>query len=93
MSKVTGTVKWFDAKKGYGFITGVEGEKDVFVHFSAIEGDDGFKSLDDGAAVEFNVVAGKKGPEAKNVSLKRGRDDDGDSGERSAKRQKTDDND
>lgn len=60
-----GTVKWFDAKKGFGFIS-VEGENDVFVHFSAIQGD-GFKALDEGDAVEFEVVEGSKGPQAASV--------------------------
>lgn len=60
-----GTVKWFNQKKGYGFITS-EGNEDVFVHFSAIEGD-GFKSLDEGQQVEFEVVDGPRGPQAANV--------------------------
>jgi CspA family cold shock protein len=61
-----GQVKWFDAKKGFGFIS-VEGENDVFVHFSAIEGD-GFKALEEGDSVEFEVVEGAKGPQASNVT-------------------------
>jgi len=61
----TGTVKWFNAEKGYGFIA-VEGGNDVFVHFSAIQGD-GFKSLEEGQRVEFNVVDGNRGPQAENV--------------------------
>ncbi|MFT8362872.1 MAG: cold-shock protein [Sporolactobacillus sp.] len=61
----TGTVKWFNADKGFGFIE-VEGENDVFVHFSAIQGD-GFKTLDEGQAVEFEVVEGNRGPQAANV--------------------------
>jgi CspA family cold shock protein len=61
----TGTVKWFNAEKGFGFIE-VEGGNDVFVHFSAITGD-GFKSLDEGQQVEFNVVQGNRGPQAENV--------------------------
>jgi CspA family cold shock protein len=61
----TGTVKWFNAEKGFGFIE-VEGESDVFVHYSAITGD-GFKSLDEGQRVEFNVVQGNRGPQAENV--------------------------
>ena len=60
-----GTVKWFNAEKGFGFIE-VEGEDDVFVHFSAIEGE-GFKSLDEGQQVEFEVVEGDRGPQAANV--------------------------
>ncbi|MCM3635724.1 MULTISPECIES: cold-shock protein [Paenibacillus] len=61
----TGTVKWFNGEKGFGFIE-VEGGNDVFVHFSAIVGD-GFKSLDEGQRVEFNVVQGNRGPQAENV--------------------------
>jgi CspA family cold shock protein len=61
----TGTVKWFNAEKGFGFIE-VEGGSDVFVHFSAIAGD-GFKSLDEGQRVEFNIVQGNRGPQAENV--------------------------
>jgi len=61
----TGTVKWFDSKKGFGFIVGDEGE-DVFVHFSVIEGD-GFRSLKDGEAVDYEVERGAKGLLAKTV--------------------------
>ncbi|MGX9134496.1 cold-shock protein [Rummeliibacillus sp. JY-2-4R] len=61
-----GTVKWFNAEKGFGFIE-VEGEDDVFVHFSAIQGE-GFKTLDEGQKVEFEVVEGNRGPQAANVS-------------------------
>lgn len=61
----TGTVKWFNADKGFGFIE-TEGGGDVFVHFSAITGD-GFKSLDEGQRVTFNVVQGNRGPQAENV--------------------------
>ncbi len=61
----TGTVKWFNADKGFGFIE-VEGGSDVFVHFSAIVGD-GFKSLDEGQRVEFNITQGNRGPQAENV--------------------------
>ena len=60
-----GTVKWFNSEKGFGFITTEEGT-DVFAHFSAIEGD-GFKSLDEGQAVEFDVVDGDRGPQASNI--------------------------
>ncbi len=60
-----GTVKWFNGTKGFGFITTDEGD-DVFVHFSAIQ-DEGFKTLDEGAAVEFDLVDGEKGPQATNV--------------------------
>ena len=62
----TGTVKWFNAEKGYGFIS-IPGEDDVFVHFSAIQ-TDGFKTLDEGQEVQFDVVQGAKGPQASNVS-------------------------
>jgi CspA family cold shock protein len=61
----TGTVKFFNADKGFGFISR-EGADDVFVHFSAIQGD-GYKSLDEGQKVEFDVAQGKKGEEAQNV--------------------------
>ncbi|MCL2236272.1 MAG: cold-shock protein [Defluviitaleaceae bacterium] len=61
-----GTVKWFNAEKGFGFIS-VEGEDDVFVHFSAIM-TDGYKTLEEGQEVEFEVVDGAKGPQAANVS-------------------------
>ena len=64
----TGTVKWFNDAKGYGFITPDEGGKDVFVHFSAIAGD-GFKTLTEGAKVEFVPEQGQKGPQATNVVL------------------------
>ncbi|HAR5470454.1 TPA: cold-shock protein [Staphylococcus aureus] len=60
-----GTVKWFNAEKGFGFIE-VEGENDVFVHFSAIN-QDGYKSLEEGQDVEFEVVEGDRGPQAANV--------------------------
>jgi CspA family cold shock protein len=62
----SGTVKWFNDAKGYGFIAPEDGSKDVFVHFSNIAGD-GFKSLSEGAKVEFEVREGAKGPEALNV--------------------------
>jgi CspA family cold shock protein len=62
----TGTVKWFNDAKGYGFIAPEDGSKDVFVHFSNIAGE-GFKSLTEGAKVEFEVREGEKGPEALNV--------------------------
>ena len=61
-----GTVKWFNAEKGFGFIT-VEGGDDVFVHFSAIQGD-GFKSLDEGQQVSFDITQGNRGAQASNVS-------------------------
>lgn len=62
----TGTVKWFNADKGFGFIT-VDGGDDVFVHFSAIQGD-GFKSLDEGQEVSFDIVQGDRGQQAANVN-------------------------
>ena len=61
----TGKVKWFNSEKGYGFITGDDGV-DVFVHFSAIEAD-GYKTLDEGQSVQFNVTDGDRGPQATNV--------------------------
>ena len=61
----TGTVKWFSNQKGYGFIA-QEGGKDVFVHHSEIQGE-GYKTLDEGQTVEFDVIDGPKGPQAKNV--------------------------
>ena len=64
----TGTVKWFNDSKGYGFITPDEGGKDIFVHQTAIVSD-GFRSLAEGARVQFDAAEGNKGPEAKNVSL------------------------
>ena len=60
-----GVVKWFNAEKGFGFITGEDG-KDVFVHFSAIQSD-GFKTLEEGQSVTFNVGEGQRGPQATNV--------------------------
>ncbi|WP_416151217.1 cold-shock protein [Salipaludibacillus sp. HK11] len=60
-----GTVKWFNAEKGFGFIE-VEGQDDVFVHFSAIQGE-GFKSLDEGQRVTFDIEEGQRGPQATNV--------------------------
>ncbi|MDI9496218.1 MAG: cold-shock protein [Bacillota bacterium] len=63
----TGTVKWFDSAKGFGFITSDEGN-DVFVHFSAIVAD-GFKTLEEGQKVNFDVVEGARGPQAANVSV------------------------
>ncbi|AAP08118.1 MULTISPECIES: RNA chaperone/antiterminator CspA [Bacillus] len=62
---VTGQVKWFNNEKGFGFIE-VPGENDVFVHFSAIE-TDGFKSLEEGQKVSFEIEEGNRGPQAKNV--------------------------
>ena len=64
--KMTGIVKWFNADKGFGFITPDDGSKDVFVHFSAIQSND-FKTLDEGQQVEFTIEKGMKGPSAGNV--------------------------
>jgi cold shock protein len=61
-----GTVKWFNAEKGYGFIQ-VEGGNDVFVHYTAILGD-GFRTLEEGQRVEFEIVEGQRGPQAANVT-------------------------
>jgi cold shock protein len=61
----TGTVKWFNAEKGFGFIA-IEGRDDVFVHYSAIQGD-GYRTLDEGQRVEFDIAPGRKGEEAQNV--------------------------
>jgi CspA family cold shock protein len=63
----TGTVKWFNADKGFGFITAENGN-DVFVHFSAIQGD-GFKTLEEGQAVTFDIEEGQRGPQATNVMV------------------------
>ncbi len=63
----TGTVKWFNESKGFGFISPSDGGADVFVHFSAIAGD-GFKTLSEGQQVTFDIVDGQKGPQAANVT-------------------------
>lgn len=67
MARVTGTVKWFNDAKGYGFITPENGEKDCFVHHTAIQAD-GFRSLAEGERVEFEIVQGQKGPAAEKVT-------------------------
>ncbi|WP_219604325.1 RNA chaperone/antiterminator CspA, partial [Aeromonas caviae] len=65
-NKMTGTVKFFNAEKGFGFISPADGSKDVFVHFSAIQSN-GFKTLEEGQRVEFTIEQGQKGPAAANV--------------------------
>lgn len=62
----TGTVKWFDKKKGYGFIVGPEGDKDIFVHYTSIQGT-GFRTLKDGEQVNYELVESEKGLQARNV--------------------------
>jgi cold shock protein len=64
----TGTVKWFNGEKGYGFITPEDGGKDLFVHFSAIQAD-GYKTLNEGQKVEYEATQGQKGPQASNVRV------------------------
>lgn len=66
---MNGTVKWFNREKGFGFITGEDG-KDIFVHFSQIQGD-GYKTLEEGQEVTFDVAEGQKGPQAENVTAAR----------------------
>ena len=65
--RMSGTVKWFNDAKGFGFITPADGQKDCFVHHSAIQGS-GFKTLAEGEAVDFDMVQGQKGPAAENVT-------------------------
>ena len=65
-----GTVKWFNAEKGYGFIERQDGQGDVFVHFSAIQGD-GYRTLEEGQEITFEVTEGPKGPQAANVTVVR----------------------
>ena len=67
VSKMQGKVKWFNAQKGYGFLSTEEG-KDVCVHYTAIQNVEGYKTLDEGQAVEFDIVDGAKGPQAANVT-------------------------
>ena len=66
MAKIKGQVKWFNESKGFGFITPADGSKDVFVHFSAIQGE-GFKTLDEGQAVTYDLTEGARGMQASNV--------------------------
>lgn len=63
----TGTVKWFNESKGYGFITPDDGGKDLFAHFREIQGGDGYKTLAENARVQFEVTQGAKGPQASNI--------------------------
>ena len=63
-----GTVKWFNESKGFGFISPADGSADVFVHFSAISGTGGFRTLTEGQAVNYDVGPGQKGPQASNVT-------------------------
>jgi CspA family cold shock protein len=67
----TGTVKWFNGEKGYGFITPEDGTKDLFVHISAIQGD-GYRTLNEGQKVEYEATQGQKGPQASNVRVVNG---------------------
>ena len=67
MSKVTGTVKWFNATKGFGFIAPDQGGEDVFVHFSAIENTGNYRTLEEGAKVEFEIQTSERGNSATNV--------------------------
>ena len=64
----TGTVKWFNAEKGFGFIAPDDGSADVFAHFSSINSS-GYRSLDEGAKVEFDTTQGQKGPQASNITV------------------------
>ena len=64
----TGTVKWFNNEKGFGFIAPDDGSADVFAHFSAIAGN-GYKSLEENQKVEFEITEGRKGPQAENISV------------------------
>lgn len=68
MARATGTVKWFNAEKGFGFIVQAEGGPDLFVHYSSIKSD-GFKTLEEGQQVEYEVKEGQKGPQADDVRV------------------------
>jgi CspA family cold shock protein len=67
MTTQTGTVKWFSADKGFGFITPDDGGKDLFAHFSQIQGGDGFRTLTENQRVQFEATQGQKGPQASNI--------------------------
>lgn len=69
MARLTGTVKWFNPEKGFGFLSRDDGERDVFCHFSALTGVKGFKTIDENARVSFEVVQGEKGPQAADVKV------------------------
>lgn len=70
LKMVKGTVKWFDSRKGFGFITREDGSGDIFVHFSAIKGDDDeFKIIYEGDIVEFEITEGQKGPQATDLTI------------------------
>jgi len=69
MTTQTGTVKWFNDEKGFGFIAPADGGKDLFAHYSEIRGGEGFRSLTEGARVEFEVKQGPKGPNAANIRV------------------------
>ena len=79
MDRIQGKVKWFNNRKGYGFVGRDDGD-DVFVHYSAIDGD-GFKTLQEGDLIEFEVVQGQKGPQAEKVSKVSDAGDAGDAGD------------
>lgn len=69
MSKLTGTVKWFNSVKGFGFIAPEQGGDDVFVHFSAIISENSYRNLKDGDKVEFELLSSERGPSATNVKV------------------------